>query len=232
MNTTLIKESDIRELCVSSLPSRPTAPTSLGGRGYTATEMKSAFDKLPLFLVERFNMLISDISREGGISGEIPTGIIEGHTLARLFLDISSGEFASYLVVLGNTLTETIQQMHEDVANMQLRDGEEATKIAEALEWLYEADAKIDEVRALGESISKSFEALYPSVVAHEDAIATLSEEGAGQSARIEEITNRVDAVEKSTRSNSEAIAELLSGSGNIDCGSPSDLNEKGGSAE
>ena len=61
MNTEKITESEIEELKISSLPSRPTAPPSFGGKGYTAKEMKEAFDKLPLFIIERLNSLIDDI---------------------------------------------------------------------------------------------------------------------------------------------------------------------------
>ena len=61
MNTEKITDSEIEQLKVASLPSRPTAPPSFGGRGYTAKEMKEAFDKLPLFIIGRLNSLIDDI---------------------------------------------------------------------------------------------------------------------------------------------------------------------------
>ena len=61
MNTQKITDSEISELKISSLPSRPTAPPSFGGRGYTAKEMKEAFDRLPLFIIERLNSLIDDV---------------------------------------------------------------------------------------------------------------------------------------------------------------------------
>lgn len=99
MTATKIQGDEIASLRISSLPTRPTAPTSFGGAGYTATQMKEAFDKLPLFLVERFNRLIDDIGAQGtdSLSGALVTGIRVGHTLSDLFTDITDGDFASYL---------------------------------------------------------------------------------------------------------------------------------------
>ncbi len=62
MTTSKITDSEIESLKVASLPTRPTAPTAFGGKGYTATEMKEAFDKLPLKIIENFNALIDDIA--------------------------------------------------------------------------------------------------------------------------------------------------------------------------
>ena len=61
MNTKKITDSEIESLKVASLPTRPTAPTAFGGKGYTATQMKEAFDKLPLRIIEEFNLLIEEI---------------------------------------------------------------------------------------------------------------------------------------------------------------------------
>ena len=60
MTTQIITQSEITERAVSSLPTRPTAPASFGGKGYTATDMKAAFDRLPRFIAERLNSLIED----------------------------------------------------------------------------------------------------------------------------------------------------------------------------
>ncbi len=62
MTTTKISASEISDLRISSLPSRPTAPVKNGGSGYTAADMKAAFDRLPLFIIERLNSLIDDVS--------------------------------------------------------------------------------------------------------------------------------------------------------------------------
>ena len=99
MNARKILNSEIADLKISSLPTRPTAPSSFGGRGYTTSEMKEAFDKLPLFLVQRFNTLIEDIAStdENSLAAAILTGISENHSLKKLFEDISSGDFIEYL---------------------------------------------------------------------------------------------------------------------------------------
>lgn len=101
MTATKILHEDIAPLRVSSLPSRPTAPSAFGGRGYTATQMKEAFDRLPLFLVEKFNALLDDIRASGADSlcASIPTGLNPTHTLNDLLGDIRNGNFAGYLSV-------------------------------------------------------------------------------------------------------------------------------------
>ena len=70
MNTKKIPDSEIESLKVASLPTRPTAPTAFGGKGYTATQMKEAFDKLPLRIIEEFNLLIDEI-KNGALGEEI-----------------------------------------------------------------------------------------------------------------------------------------------------------------
>ena len=106
-----ILTEDIEELRISALPTRPTAPTSFGGKGYTATEMKAAFDRLPLFIIEKYNQLIESLGGEGSesITSLIPTGISDGPTLADLLSDIKNGNFSSYLDVYGETLVERIE---------------------------------------------------------------------------------------------------------------------------
>lgn len=118
MNTKKILTDEISDIKVSSLPSRPTAPTAFGGKGYTAAQMKAAFDRLPLFIIERFNMLLDDISSvgDGSISAEIPTGIGDGHTLCQFFTDIESGELAKYLSLGDMTLDEFITAANEKSA--------------------------------------------------------------------------------------------------------------------
>ena len=117
MRSTRINDEDIKELCVSNLPTRPTAPRALGGRGYTAKEMKEAFDLLPKFLVEKFNTLIDDIESdgEGGIASSIQTGITDGHTLYDLFSDILGGEVLEYISVFDTSLIEFLTELRRDV---------------------------------------------------------------------------------------------------------------------
>lgn len=117
MNTKKITESEINPLKISGLPTRPTAPSAFGGKGYTPSEMKRAFDLLPLFIIERLNSLIDDIELdgEGGISSSIKTGIYDGHTLEKLFADILSGEAASYLSVSGQSLFDALAALEERI---------------------------------------------------------------------------------------------------------------------
>jgi hypothetical protein len=107
MTTKKITETEISELKVASLPTRPTAPTAYGGRGYTAKEMKAAFDKLPLFIASRFNALLDDLfaDDESSLAAAMPTGIKDGHTLRELFSDITTGALSEYLTLDGETLT-------------------------------------------------------------------------------------------------------------------------------
>ncbi len=60
--TTKISASEISDLRISSLPLRPTASPQSGGSGYTAADMRAAFDRLPLFIIERLNSLIDDVA--------------------------------------------------------------------------------------------------------------------------------------------------------------------------
>ena len=118
MKASIINEADIAGLKVASLPSRPTAPSSFGGRGFTATEMKEAFDKLPLYLVDKFNLLIQDISEEGedSLAASVPTGIRSAHTLSDMFSDVISGVFSTYLAVSGASLSDCVSDLQSSEA--------------------------------------------------------------------------------------------------------------------
>lgn len=120
MKTNKILDAEISNMLISSLPSRPTAPSAFGGRGFGAVEMKAAFDKLPLFLVSKINSLLEDIASGGedSVLGTIPTGISEGHTLFNLLSDIKNGNLSGYLDVLGESLTNRIAQITEELSRL------------------------------------------------------------------------------------------------------------------
>lgn len=118
MKAKKIQSSDISSILISSLPSRPTAPKSLGGMGYSSLQMKEAFDKLPLFIIERYNLLLSDIGAVGedSLAAAIPTNIKEGHTLKDLFDDVGTGELAANLNFLGKSLLAHILTLYNEIS--------------------------------------------------------------------------------------------------------------------
>ena len=117
MKSTKITNGDIADMKISTLPTRPTAPQEFGGKGFTTQQMKEAFDKLPLYIVECFNRLIDDITGADGdsITDDIKTDIYPGHNLKKMFWDITSGEFASYLTVSDSTLSVYLLKLREDI---------------------------------------------------------------------------------------------------------------------
>ena len=152
MTATKITNADISSLRVSSLPSRPTAPKSFGGAGYTATQLKEAFDRLPLYIISRFNELIDDITREGdeGLLGSIPSGIEEGHTLADLVADIKSGNMSTYIDVLGESLAERIVAINEEMEKLRTSYGSSIDDV----------NASVESVRSLENSVAEIYERL------------------------------------------------------------------------
>ena len=121
MKSTKILEDEIRNMKISSLPTYPSAPRSYGGVGYSAADMKAAFDRLPLYIIERYNALIDDIASTGedSLAGAIPTGISEGHTLAMLLEDIKSGALASYLDTGGASLASRLDALEVRIAALE-----------------------------------------------------------------------------------------------------------------
>ena len=117
MKAKKILNSDVSGIMISSLPTRPTAPRSHGGMGYGATQMKEAFDKLPLYIIERYNELIGDISKfgEDSLAAAIPSGIKEGHTLHSLFEDVESGELATYFSFFGKSLLAHVISIYAEL---------------------------------------------------------------------------------------------------------------------
>ena len=124
MNSRKITDADIENIKVSALPTRPTAPSEFGGKGYTASEVKAWFDKLPLYIIERFNLLIDDIQGLDGasIADDIKTGISSGHTLGELFSDMKDGEICSYLMTgSGMSLSEYLAKLRADINKIASR---------------------------------------------------------------------------------------------------------------
>ena len=120
MKTTKILDSEIAELKISSLPSRPTAPSAFGGKGYSAKEMKEFFDKLPLFIIERLNQLIEDLSSaEDSVASAIKTGITRDKTLAEFFTDLTNGDASSYISVGSASLYDFCVRIREEVSLMR-----------------------------------------------------------------------------------------------------------------
>lgn len=121
MNTKKINTSETSAARVASLPSHPTSPKLLGGRGYTAADMKAAFDRLPMLLVERLNSLIDDIkdAGDGGVAAAIPTELSDDHTLKEMFEDIRNGNFASYLAVGEASLLSVITELRLEIASIK-----------------------------------------------------------------------------------------------------------------
>lgn len=121
MRSKKILNSEIESRRIASLPTRPTAPSAFGGAGMTSTQLKEAFDSLSLLIIERFNLLIGDVTQlgEDSLSGAVPTGISAGHTLADLFADIKNGTFASYLSVGDRSLESTLLSLSERIKKLE-----------------------------------------------------------------------------------------------------------------
>lgn len=120
MTATKILNDEIKDLKISSLPSRPNAETKYGGYGYSAANMKDAFDALALFIIKRYNALIDDIhTTEGGICESIKTGISEEHTLSDFFDDVTSGALSSYLTLFEKTLAEHVRELYDRIEALE-----------------------------------------------------------------------------------------------------------------
>ena len=117
MKVTKITEGEIQDLLVSSLPTRPTAPTSFGGRGFTASDMKAAFDALPLYIKDRLNLLIDNISSSGedSVAHSIQTGIKEDYTLFDLCEDIISGNILTLINFDGESLYSFLVRVRNSI---------------------------------------------------------------------------------------------------------------------
>lgn len=121
MKAKKITAAEINNCKVASLPTHPTATQTYGGVGYSANDLKDAFDKLPLLLAERYNDLFDDIfaDRDSSISSGIQTGLYSGHTLKDMFYEIINGDFAAYLNVGNNTsLAKSLYDIKEAIKKL------------------------------------------------------------------------------------------------------------------
>ena len=117
MNATKILDSSISKIKIASMPTSPTNPITYGGSGYGANQIKSAFDKVSIVIIDHLNALIEDISAapEESISAAMQTGIEDGHTLADLFADIQNGNASAYLTVNGKSLATELYEIKEAI---------------------------------------------------------------------------------------------------------------------
>ena len=125
MNAKIITKDEISDMLISSLPTKPTTPTFFGGKGYSAEDMKAAFDKLPLFILEKYNELIEAIlsTGEDSLASAIKTGFSDTHTLSELFADIEDGSFPSYVKFLDASLSEYLLDLRDDIDKIKERLG-------------------------------------------------------------------------------------------------------------
>ena len=114
MTTTKITSEQINKNSVASLPTRPTESTSFGGKGYTSEQMKAAFDRLPKLVIERFNLLLSDIT-DGQILEDIPTDLEQIPTLKELVDSIENEKLSYAITVFGTSLRSFLLQLRNDV---------------------------------------------------------------------------------------------------------------------
>ncbi len=117
MSIEKISEAEFKRASVSSLPTRPNSGSLYGGASLSPTELKNAFDKAPALIMAKLNELIDSITSvadsDGHISGQLLTGLADGHTLKNLFEDIVSGELSKYLYVENDTLYGKIHAVED-----------------------------------------------------------------------------------------------------------------------
>lgn len=112
--TILTTETD--GLKISSLPSRPTAPKAFGGGGLSSSQMRAAFDALPLLIIERYNNLLSDIE-SGELAASLVVDATDGTTLKELS-KLVKNDTASL------ALAQEIEELKERIAYLEDKHGE------------------------------------------------------------------------------------------------------------
>ncbi len=118
MKSKKILNTETEPLTVASLPARPNQSVAFGGKSYSSAELRAAFDRLPLLLVERYNDLISDIE-SGDICDAIPTGLLYKHTLKELMSDVKNGKLATYLTVNDTSLFTLVMDFEQRLQRIE-----------------------------------------------------------------------------------------------------------------
>ena len=108
-----ILTTEIDSIKISSLPSRPTAPTAFGGLGLTSKEMREAFDKLPLLIIDRFNYLLSDII-SGDLASSLTVNSYNGTTLTQFVESVQSTLDSNFAVAIAD-IQERLDRLEEKV---------------------------------------------------------------------------------------------------------------------
>ena len=117
MKTNKILNTETEPYLISSLPARPNLPYA-SGINYSSSDMREAFDKLPLLIVERLNSLISEIE-DSSVCESIETGIMDSHTLADMFNDIKIGNFVWYLTMDGEPVSTILYGIMERLDRLE-----------------------------------------------------------------------------------------------------------------
>ena len=121
MSVQKISETEIDERLISNLPTRPNAPTSMGGKGYSAAELKSAFDSLPKLIAERYNELIDDLTNPEGseiIKSFKPEGL-SGESLEDFFESVKESTILDRLIIDGDVLSYYLRALKSEVESLR-----------------------------------------------------------------------------------------------------------------
>lgn len=130
MSIRTIELIDYKNRLISNLPTRPNAsPSNFGGGGLSASQMKKAYDAMPLFIIARFNELIDYINGKGDarleddildaikdvLASKVETKIEGIATLSDFFESVESGDLAKAIRVSdGKSLDETLKTIGEE----------------------------------------------------------------------------------------------------------------------
>ena len=121
MSAQKITSAEIEDRLIQNLPTRPNAPTSMGGKGYSAAELKAAFDSLPRLIAERYNELIDDLTSPDGseIINAVKTGPAETDTLGAFFESIKDGTFLENIMIDGEVLIYYLRSLKSELEELK-----------------------------------------------------------------------------------------------------------------